>query len=796
MSATLTQAGRSAAFEAALDRIDPDLCRFLRLHGLHELAVLGYMFGTDTDAAILIKIRGVLEALSAANPSDRWPGQLLLLTRVAQDEAVSAADRLGRVSELDIACDHAHSHRVASHSAEALDLAKLAVPGLTLLPTAWKGKRYRRREAASNEQERAQTYLRERAQEGKRVMSLIMEAHLPFAATLGRARGEDHAASQRCCMGLAPKSLRQRLACWAPVRRYLLEVYQHPFPAKAEEFLDYLAHLRRSGAAKTACKSAQLSLSFLEEAGEVAEADRLATQTSVLNLVKEAKLAAEVALTTRLEGESWRANTADQAPQLPLRLLLAFEQVVADLGRPVYQRAFAWYRLLRHWASLRWDDTQGINPESLDRRARGLFAALEKSKTSGPGKKLKILPVYVSDHAYLAFPWLDTGLALWRSDAMAFKRDYLLPLPAEDLQSARRTQALYSDSAGFSRSLLASLKDSDGQALLLPEACSFWSEHSDRAGLDSWCAALSIEESERNFLGRWAAKGSAGVYVRTACRVVENLQKISARHAQASLCQGPDFFGEEGLLRDLATHLRLKGVAQDRLNDQVRRLSLCDFQLDVTPLGPVTSEARFLRNADPLQAESDVDDGAAAGDEAPDGDADSGSEDGAEKDTTEAPSGHPLSFAPSSPGEAPVSTFADLGALHGSVPVTPVTEDGGSSSAADSDVLAVAGALAAEPDEMPAGFIVSISKQGLHRCLHFFGSCFRVPGVHYKEFRVIGAIMPSDYDIDSRCTDCFPGDGLVVRKLGKFEQSEEESFSTSSSSSSSLPEAKKACPSP
>ena len=784
MSATLTQAGRSAAFEAALDRVDPDLRQFLHQHGLHELSVLGYMFGTATDAVILIKIRGVLEALSAANPGDRWPGQLLLLAKVAQDEAVFAADRLGRVSELQIACDYAHSHRVASQTAVALDLSKLAVPGLSLLPTTWKGKRYRRREAASNEQERAQTYLRERAQEGRRVMSLIMEARLPFAATLGRARGEDDAASQRCCMGLAPKSLRQRLACWAPVRRFMLSAHQHAYPSGAEEFLDYLAHLRRSGAPKTACKSAQLSLAFLEEAGEVAEADRLSSLTSVTNLVKEARLASEVALATREEGATWRAASADQAPQLPLRLLLAFEEVVADLGRPVYQRAFAWYRLLRHWASLRWDDTQGINPGSLDRRARGLFAALEKSKTSGPGKKLKVLPVYVSDRAFLKLPWLDTGLTLWRSDALAFERDYLLPLPAEDLQSSRRTQALYSDCAGFSQALLRSLKDEAGAALLLPEACSFWSEHSDRAGLDSWCAALSIEESERNFLGRWAAKGSAGVYVRTACRVVENLQEISARHAQASLDFGPDFFGEEGLLRDLAAHLRQKGVSSTQLNEQIRKLSLCDFEKDPIPLGPIRAEARYLRHEDPLRAND------------PGYDADAEVDEGAKVDAAEEPSGQPLSFAPVTPG---LDLEGSQGFSECPLPLAPVpseTEDAGSSSVADSDVLALAGALAEESDEQPEGFIVSISKQGLHRCLHFFGSCFRVPGVHYKEFRVIGAIMPSDYDIDSRCTDCFPGDGLVVRKLGKFDQSEEESFSTCSSSSSSLPLAKKACPSP
>ena len=173
MSATLTFAGRSAVYEAALDDIDEALLKFLKENGMHELHVIGFMFGADSEAAILIKGRMILETFGAVDPEDRWPGQLAQLANVARKEAVTAADRLGHVSELELSIDAAHAQRVAHQDAEAQDLRKLAVPGLSLLPTVWKGKRYRRREAATNEHERAQTYLRERAQEGRRVMSLI-----------------------------------------------------------------------------------------------------------------------------------------------------------------------------------------------------------------------------------------------------------------------------------------------------------------------------------------------------------------------------------------------------------------------------------------------------------------------------------------------------------------------------------------------------------------------------------------------------------------------------------------------
>ena len=40
---------------------------------------------------------------------------------------------------------------------------------------------------------------------------------------------------------------------------------------------------------------------------------------------------------------------------------------------PEYARFYAWVRLLKHWASLRWDDTAGLAPDQLEERRRGLY---------------------------------------------------------------------------------------------------------------------------------------------------------------------------------------------------------------------------------------------------------------------------------------------------------------------------------------------------------------------------------------------------------------------------------------
>ena len=61
------------------------------------------------------------------------------------------------------------------------------------------------------------------------------------------------------------------------------------------------------------------------------------------------------------------------------------------------------------------------------------------------------------------------------------------------------------------------------------------------------------------------------------------------------------------------------------------------------------------------------------------------------------------------------------------------------------------------------------------------GSCWRVPGVHYRDFEVWGNVMPPPESLQSRCKDCFK----VTAPLGLQEAEEDESCGSSSSSSSS-----------
>ena len=91
-----------------------------------------------------------------------------------------------------------------------------------------------------------------------------------------------------------------------------------------------------------------------------------------------------------------------------------------------------------------------------------------------------------------------------------------------------------------------------GEPLLLPEAVAFWTEHSDRCGVDSCLAALGVGADLRGFVGRWGVRSSTDTYVRTAYREVENLQKLAAQaglhraHARASPRRRPQLLSQLG----------------------------------------------------------------------------------------------------------------------------------------------------------------------------------------------------------------------------------------------------------
>jgi hypothetical protein len=397
---------------------------------------------------------------------------------------------------------------------------------------------------------------------------------------------------------------------------------------------------------------------------------------------------------------------------------------------------------------MRWDDTNGVNPGKLHRRARGLAYNLERSKTSGPDKATKLLPVYVSSEAWVSDRWLETGLELLARPELSFARDYLVPLPSPNLEGSCGLRAEYADAQGLTRALWSHLtQPGTDEALFLPEAARFWTEHSDRSGCTSWLAALGVPKEQREYLGRWAVSSQADGYARTAQRVVEGLQRLAARAAKRVLNGGPDLFGEEEVLEQLRLFLQTRGVSGEKAAWQLEALTLADATKRI-PLNILEK----LRSEE-LHEEGEEDGWNVEGEN---------EDENEDEDEDEDEAATPAPHTPG--GERWLADKLQREQLLG--PDAEVLE--GAAARADSDL--------ASP---PTGFVISLGKV---RCLHFVGACFRIPGEHYRKYDPWGEILPPEHLVDTRCKNCFP-DGVAAAPVQK-EDAEIEATSSSSSSSS------------
>ena len=223
-------------------------------------------------------------------------------------------------------------------------------------------------------------------------------------------------ASLRCCRGLRAHTLAQRISCWSPFRRWLLATSRGPWPLDTAVVLEYFEVRRSEGAPRTAYSLLLSVLHFLEGAGELAEADKLFCNPALTNAEKELSLAAAATAAQNLGSRQARGR----ALQLSLAVVAALERAVLNTELPDYNRTFAGFRLLRHWSSLRWDDTQGLPPSSLEGRARGVTGTLDRTKTSGRGKQQQVLLVFWSNGAFL----LSEAVRLLTEDSFAFERDF------------------------------------------------------------------------------------------------------------------------------------------------------------------------------------------------------------------------------------------------------------------------------------------------------------------------------------------------------------------------------------
>ena len=130
-----------------------------------------------------------------------------------------------------------------------------------------------------------------------------------------------------------------------------------------------------------------------------------------------------------------------------------------------------------------------------------LATTLRRTKTSGPNRRIKEMPLCVSEAAFFENPdWLKIGFELLQWLA-TFSRDYLLPKLKPDFAVFEKKMAEYADVVAVSAATL----QRTGMPAIVQR---FWTEHSDRSVLPTGLEVLGVSGPEKDLLGRWKPEGS------------------------------------------------------------------------------------------------------------------------------------------------------------------------------------------------------------------------------------------------------------------------------------------------
>ena len=350
------------------------------------------------------------------------------------------------------------------------------------------------------------------------------------------------------------KTLRNRARAWRVFHLWISLAKGYCWPRTVLEVADYLELRISEGCGASVPRDLMSALALLETVGRVSIPECLSKDATLNSIVRS--------MTEDLERGA--------APKRPAKLctvamLISMEICVCNTSMAPFLRILAWTGLLMHWCTLRTDDVQWLDVGRLVFTDNGLSMVLRRSKTTGPGKKAREVPVYVARTLSLSGKdWLGVGLEVFWMPEFFWERSYFLASPARDYLSCNHKflspEQLSAHLRGMYTHLACPKFDgsvwvSSDRFLIPGELQVFWSGHSARHWLPSWATALS--KSDRDFLGRWQAGARQSTeYVVKAREVVFRVQKL----VNGALCQGHESVSELELFEDLKRFCMDRGI--------------------------------------------------------------------------------------------------------------------------------------------------------------------------------------------------------------------------------------------
>jgi hypothetical protein len=287
-------------------------------------------------------------------------------------------------------------------------------------------------------------------------------------------------------------TVRGYVRAWNCFQKWLWMTKAKRIRTSAADYIDYIFFRRDEPCGKTIPLTFLQAVKWIEMKAGLDQAYCFSSSVAFKAVVER--------VSAELQSE---APPIKRAPRMFARIVEEMESYVLCQDRPVYLRCIAWIRLIKIWATLRYDCHTHIDPADIRFYEGRLTVTLRHSKTTGANKRVKELPIILSEHAFVRdHTWLERGFELLRSIA-PHQRNYLLPAPSKQWRGAIKKMATYEVAASAGHALLEDLRRTSDDSKLLPrEVVPFFTEHSERATAPSILATLQVPKSDRDLLGQ------------------------------------------------------------------------------------------------------------------------------------------------------------------------------------------------------------------------------------------------------------------------------------------------------
>jgi hypothetical protein len=386
---------------------------------------------------------------------------------------------------------------------------------------------------------------------------------------------------------------------------YMWTVRGGPWPDSQWQLVAYLESRAAEPCGPTVIPAILTAVKWIEQVGDLET--KWGTHPGVVGCAG--------ALTMSLEIEGQQRK---KAPRFPVSFILAMELLLVNPGRSHTLRVAAFYRLLKVWGTLRFDDTFHLGPagiwleEEVEGGPSALRGTLPRTKTSGPGKRSKALPLYIAPQAYVGVEnWMEVGVELLKGGPFPM-RDYLMPSlgPRGDFVN---NPASYKQVVLISTKLLSQLKIPErtldglgwveGTRPLVPDSqlASYWTEHSERATLPSLAGHLKFSKELVDKLGRWQEGAQSDAYIREFYGVVRQIQMEVARVLRSG--EAYHRFSEKANLHEMELWMNVHGYTEDRKQGLLGWFDAVLKSVGTVPMAdPAEPGATVLEgNADPAE---------------------------------------------------------------------------------------------------------------------------------------------------------------------------------------------------